>query len=175
VNRKVLILDLDETLIDTKPLKDFRNKRQWSECYSNTYLTSLYPSGDSFIQMVSEQNIEIAIVTNSPRKYAQTIIEHHRIPVSYLVAYHDTTRRKPHPDPILKCMDYFDDDNIEFIGIGDDVRDILAYRAAGIKSIAVTWGIHGETDFIDGKPNFLANSYEELIGIINSWGQSKCS
>jgi phosphoglycolate phosphatase len=47
--------------------------------------------------------------------------------------------------------------------IGDEVRDIDAARAAGIASIAVTWGIATEAALVAANPTRLVRKPEELL------------
>ncbi len=49
--------------------------------------------------------------------------------------------------------------------IGDTVGDILEARAAGVKSVAVTWGWHSRERLIATHPDFLVDTPEELLAI----------
>ncbi|MFZ2153583.1 MAG: HAD-IA family hydrolase [Microgenomates group bacterium] len=48
---------------------------------------------------------------------------------------------------------------------GDESRDIVAAKKAGIKSVAVTWGFEGEIPLSTANPDFLINKPEELLNI----------
>ncbi len=50
--------------------------------------------------------------------------------------------------------------------IGDEVSDIRASTEANINSIAVTWGFNSKEILLEEKPNFIANTVQELKDII---------
>lgn len=49
--------------------------------------------------------------------------------------------------------------------IGDTAGDILEARAAGVKSVAVTWGWHSRERLAAAGPDFLVDTPEELLAI----------
>jgi len=49
--------------------------------------------------------------------------------------------------------------------IGDTAGDILEARAAGIRSVAVTWGWHDRERLLAVRPDFLIDTPEELLTI----------
>ena len=57
---------------------------------------------------------------------------------------------KPHPAPLLHAAEVSGVAAGECIYVGDDLRDIQAGRAAGMKTLAVTWGYLGDTDQPEG-------------------------
>ena len=57
-----------------------------------------------------------------------------------------TAHAKPHPAPLLHAADLSGVAAGECIYVGDDLRDVQAGRAAGMKTLAVTWGYLGDTD-----------------------------
>lgn len=49
--------------------------------------------------------------------------------------------------------------------IGDETRDIEAAKKAGIKSIAVTWGLQTRISLQKENPDYILNNPDELLGI----------
>jgi phosphoglycolate phosphatase len=49
--------------------------------------------------------------------------------------------------------------------IGDTAGDILEARAAGVKSVAVTWGWHSRERLVAARPDFLVDTPEGLLAI----------
>jgi len=49
---------------------------------------------------------------------------------------------------------------------GDESRDIIAAKKAGIKSIAVTWGFEGEKPLSETKPDYLLSRPKDLLKFI---------
>ena len=65
---------------------------------------------------------------------------------SCVVSGDTTPHAKPHPAPLLHAAAVSGVAAHECIYVGDDLRDIQAGRAAGMKTLAVTWGYLGDTD-----------------------------
>ena len=73
-------------------------------------------------------------------------------------------RPKPYPDGIYKILDKFDEDKAVFIG--DATTDIISARRAHITSIGVTWAITKRKEFEEEYADYIIDSFEELIKIL---------
>ncbi|MBI2464803.1 HAD hydrolase-like protein [Candidatus Shapirobacteria bacterium] len=49
---------------------------------------------------------------------------------------------------------------------GDESRDILASKKAGLKSVGVLWGFEGEVPLSAANPDYLINKPKELLNLI---------
>ena len=65
---------------------------------------------------------------------------------SCVVSGDTTPHAKPHPAPLLHAAEVSGVAAHECIYVGDDLRDIQAGNAAGMKTLAVTWGYLGDTE-----------------------------
>ena len=65
---------------------------------------------------------------------------------SCVVSGDSTPHAKPHPAPLLHAAAVSGVAAHECIYVGDDLRDIEAGNAAGMKTLAVTWGYLGDTE-----------------------------
>jgi pyrophosphatase PpaX len=69
---------------------------------------------------------------------------------SGIVGREDVESRKPHPEPVLKCLGHLELDPQEVVYIGDSPIDIRAGKAAGSYTVGVLTGtsphevLHGE-------------------------------
>lgn len=79
-----------------------------------------------------------------------------------VVGIESTTRHKPEPDPLWFAMERLGGDRAEAVYIGDSPFDLRAARAAGIDSIAVTWGAFSEATLRAEQPTAVARSAAEL-------------
>lgn len=50
--------------------------------------------------------------------------------------------------------------------VGDELRDIQAAQSVGMRVVAVTWGFASRKNLKDAKPNWLADTPEELLRIL---------
>ena len=65
---------------------------------------------------------------------------------SCVVSGDTTPHAKPHPAPLLHAAELSGVAAADCIYIGDDLRDIQAGQAAGMKTLAVTWGYLGDSE-----------------------------
>jgi HAD superfamily hydrolase (TIGR01662 family) len=143
-----VMFDLDNTIVDSSKLKPLRDRRDWFACYKlMNKETSLLIKIEVFLTLL-QKGYKIGIVTNSPRKYAEVMLNLYQIPYDALVAYQDVTKRKPHPEPIQKCAQILKTQPQKCIYIGDDIMDVIAANRLGAYSIAVPFGIHNELDLM---------------------------
>ncbi|MFG4070534.1 HAD family hydrolase, partial [Escherichia coli] len=142
---EAILFDLDNTLINTNSLQEYRestNKQPLTDEQLST--TKLYPKTKTILDKLKQNNITLGIVTNSPRRYALDILEHHNIKDFFdtIVTYNEVGPDgiKPSPKGInlaLSNLKLNSNNNILFIG--DDAKDINASYAAGIKPLAPAW------------------------------------
>jgi pyrophosphatase PpaX len=83
------------------------------------------------------------------------------------VGAEDTERHKPHPEPLLAALERLGADAGGAVYVGDSPFDVQAARAAGMASIAVTWGrIHARERLERERPDAVAESVEELLAAL---------
>ncbi len=76
--------------------------------------------------------------------------------------------RKPSPGPILHLMELFSAIPKETVIVGDSPIDVAAGRAAGIWTVAVTYG-YGKAGF-ERDAHFVIHRMEDLAGVLGSIG-----
>ena len=126
-----VLIDLDQTLVDSKALKPSRDARDWSRVRKSLHLTRVYDFTSSFLNEIEQSKLPYGIVTSTPRSYAEAMVRHHDLQVSVVTAYHDTRAHKPHPAPLLHGLQRLGVSTGVYIG--DDEIDARAAEAAGIK------------------------------------------
>lgn len=85
------------------------------------------------------------IVTNKAEYLAKPLLEPLNLHTTLgcLVCGDTTPFIKPHPAPLLEAARRMEVDPSECVYVGDDARDISAARAAGMRSIAASYGYLG--------------------------------
>ncbi|MET0548187.1 MAG: phosphoglycolate phosphatase [Xanthomonas sp.] len=88
------------------------------------------------------------IVTNKPEALARLILPQLQWEqrCAVLVGGDTLAERKPHPLPLQVAAQRLGVAPHEVVYVGDDERDILAARAAGMASVAVLWGYRLDED-----------------------------
>ena len=77
----------------------------------------------------------------------------------------DTDFHKPRPEPILAALDKLNMKANSAAYVGDSRHDIIAGRAAGVRTVAALWGPFPRVQLEREQPDHLAASATELLEI----------
>jgi phosphoglycolate phosphatase len=50
--------------------------------------------------------------------------------------------------------------------VGDTTHDLLMAKAAGMRSIAVTYGVHNVRELLSGDPTWLADTFDDVLACV---------
>ncbi|MER2169178.1 MAG: HAD family hydrolase [Psychrobacillus psychrodurans] len=163
-----IIFDLDQTLIDSKEAEYYRSNRQWSEVYKMVPFLTPFEGVNEIVKEIMAKDIPFAVVTSSPSTYCKRVLNQWGWEPNSIVCFHDTNRRKPHPDPYLKAITTLNIDKKDIIAIGDNPSDIIAAKRAEVTSIGVTWGIDNHNDLIASNPDMIFHRVAEFAEFISN-------
>lgn len=150
-------------------------KNQFLDFYAADMVsnTSLFDGIDALLNNLEQHNIKWGIVTNKVEKLALPIIRHlgleNRSCVN--VGGDTTAHPKPHPEPLFYASQHANIDAHHSIYIGDDERDIIAGKAAGMATAVAAYGYCYLDDPTTWSADFIANQPGELWPIVQKWLQ----
>ena len=108
-------------------------------------LTAPFEGVTSLLDVLTQVGCPWGIVTNKAERFTQPMVA--GLPLlgrAGAVVCGDTTPyAKPHPEPLLEAARRLGVDPGACIYVGDDERDILAGRAAGMFTVAASYGYLG--------------------------------
>jgi pyrophosphatase PpaX len=87
--------------------------------------------------------------------------------VDEAVFLEDTERHKPQPDPILAALERLNVEPERAAYVGDSCHDMVAGRSAGVVTVAALWGPFPRAELECERPDFLAGSITDLLGIFD--------
>jgi len=129
--------------------------------------TALFPGMDALLNLLDEHAIPWGIVTNKHERFTLPLVKSLGLDLrtNAIVSGDTTPFAKPHPAPILLAVSQKQVQASNSVYIGDDLRDIQAGKAAGMKTIAAAYGYCGdhqppeswEADFIVYEPKDLTS------------------
>jgi phosphoglycolate phosphatase len=107
--------------------------------------TCLFPGIAELVQALEASGLCWGIVTNKPGWLTDPLLEAMALPFQpgCVVSGDTAARAKPHPDPLFHACGMIDRDPQVCWYVGDDQRDILAGRAAGMRTLAALYGYLG--------------------------------
>lgn len=116
------------------------------------------------LKSLSDKRIRLGVVSS---KKASTVLQGLRVvgldaAIDVLAGMDETAKHKPEPDPLLFAADALGADPSDCVYIGDADVDVLAARAAGMASVAVTWGA-GTREVLESlDPDAIVDTVDEL-------------
>lgn len=108
--------------------------------------TVLFPGIAALLAELSAHHVRWGIVTNKMTRLTQPLVAQLGLNHASCVVSGDTTAHaKPHPEPLLYAAQQLQLTPTQIVYIGDDLRDIQAGQAAGMKTIAAAYGYGGQS------------------------------
>jgi len=104
--------------------------------------TRLFPGMRELLHELERRDIAWGIVTNKAARFTDRIVESLRLRPDCVVCGDSTPHLKPHPAGLLLAAEKLKRPPQNCFYLGDDLRDIQAARASGMRAVAVTWGYH---------------------------------
>lgn len=117
----------------------------------------LFPNAIEVLKELRKRNLKIGLVTNTPRKQANKLLEHLKLAEYFdaIVGGDEVKNGKPAPDMIFEASKRMGINPIEAVLIGDTTKDIQSCKNAGCLSIGFR---------IDGDKRI--NNLKELMEVI---------
>jgi phosphoglycolate phosphatase len=105
----------------------------------------LFEGVSDLLNRLDEAKLPWGIVTNKSERFTNPLTELMGLSQRAVstVSGDTTPHSKPHPEPILHAARLANVDPSRSIYVGDDIRDIVAGKAAGMKTIAAAYGYCG--------------------------------
>jgi len=107
--------------------------------------TRVFEAMQPVLDMLAARGRAWGIVTNKAARFTEPIVRALGLhdAMATLVCGDTTPYSKPHPEPLLEAARRVGVDATHCIYVGDDQRDVLAGRAAGMATVAAAWGYLG--------------------------------
>jgi len=118
--------------------------------------TRLFPGTAELLMELRARGIKWGIVTNKATRFTVPLVSALGIAPDCVVCGDTTPHSKPHPAPMLRAALELALAPELCCYLGDDLRDVQAAHAAGMRAIAVGWGYHGIDD--DGPTSWGADA-----------------
>jgi phosphoglycolate phosphatase len=117
--------------------------------------TRLFPGMEALLAELKNRGIAWGIVTNKASRFTEKLVQDLALEPDCVVCGDSTPHLKPHPASLLLAAERLNLPPASCFYLGDDLRDIQAARAAGMRPVAVTWGYHSPDN--DGPPTWNAD------------------
>jgi len=139
--------------------------------YYQTYEDStwkVFPEIPHVLEILNKRKVPCFVVSSK-----KTAVVKRNLAAQDLVAFFEeiigsdaVTHYKPHPEGINKVVAHYQFDPTKTIMVGDAIFDIQMGKAAGVKTIAVTWGSHDPKKLSEENPDALVDAPREILDFL---------
>jgi phosphoglycolate phosphatase len=119
-------------------------REEFLDVYADTCCatTTLFPGVAELINELRRRELRWGVVTNKSTRFTERILVHLDLKPDCVACGDTTPHLKPHPASLLHAAEQLKLPPQACCYLGDDLRDMKAARAAGMRPIAVEWGYH---------------------------------
>ncbi len=122
-------------------------KQRFLELYSEQVCvdTRLYDGMEELLALLEDEATPWGVVTNKPTRFTVPLMAQLGLDkrAACIVCGDTAARAKPHPDPLLFAATLLGFRPEQCLYVGDDLRDVLSARAAGMPVLAAGFGYLG--------------------------------
>lgn len=130
--------------------------------------TRLFPGVADLIDAIEARQLRWGIVTNKAERYARPLLDLLQVGrrAACIIGGDTTGKIKPHPEPLLAASRALAIAPGACIYVGDDRRDIAAGRAAGMRTVAVTYGYLNGSDPVTWGADVVIDRPQDLLSVL---------
>jgi len=141
---------------------------QYEACL--TERTCAFPGVSELLEALLQRGLRWGVVTNKAQRFSMPLTR--AMPLfasaSTIISGDTTPHTKPHPAPLLEAARRLNLAPIDCAYVGDDARDILAGRAAGMQTVAARYGYLGaDADVARWGADAEVNSPLEVLKLLD--------
>jgi pyrophosphatase PpaX len=178
ISREVLMANVGQPLPRQMELLSAEHAEALLDSYrlhneeNHDALIKEFPGVEDSLARLRSAGIKVAVVTSKRRFSVDMALK--TFPglgdvVDQWITMEDTTEHKPRPEPLLKGLELLGNVPREQAAyVGDSPFDIAAAKAAGVKSVAVSWGAFSEDALRAAEPDHLVPDLDAAVDILLS-------
>lgn len=127
-----------------------------------------YPGIDALVRDLNEAQARFGVVTSKRLTTAEDALRLNDLKgrIELLATMESTSQHKPDPAPLLHGAARLSTPVERCVYVGDAVVDIRAAQAAGMPSIAVTWGAGARDDLVAAGPDHVIDDVAALHAVL---------
>ena len=113
--------------------------------------TRLFDGMAELLDQLDQERMPWGVVTNKAERFTLSLLQHLRLGerAACVVGGDTSARLKPHPDSLLHAAAALQLPASACVYVGDDLRDVQAARAAGMRVLAAKYGYLGDGGSIE--------------------------
>ncbi len=176
IPRETLLANVGQPLPRQMELIDAEKAELLLEAYRSHHeehhdaLIGEFPGVEEALSRLRSAGIKVAVVTSKRRLSVEMALKNFpglRNVVDRFVTLEDTTQHKPHPEPLLRGLELLGGvPKVRAAYVGDSPFDVQAAKAAGLTSVAVSWGAFSEDRLREAEPDHLVPDIDAAVDVL---------
>jgi pyrophosphatase PpaX len=176
IPRETLLANVGQPLPRQMELIDAEKTELLLEAYRHHHeenhdaLIQEFPQVAQALSRLRSAGIKVAVVTSKRRVSVEMALNNFpdlRDVVDRFVTMEDTNEHKPHPEPLWRGLELVGGvPKEEAAYVGDSPFDVEAAKAAGLTSVAVSWGAFSEDSLREAEPDHLVPDIESAVAVL---------
>jgi pyrophosphatase PpaX len=174
--REILLANVGQPLPRQMELIDTERAEALLESYRlhneehHDALIEEFPGVEESLARLGSAGVRVGVVTSKRRFSVEMALQ--SFPglgevVDRFVTIEDTAEHKPHPAPLLEALESLGGISPgEATYVGDSPFDVAAAKAAGITSVAVSWGAFSEDTLREAEPDYLVGDIGSAVDVL---------
>ncbi len=132
--------------------------------------TLLFPGVVEGLEALRGQGIALAVATSKYYASADALLKAAGIREHFdlVVGADQVSQPKPHPEMGEFIMRTLKVSAEHAVMVGDTTHDLKMARAAGMRSVAVSYGVHSVQELKSSEPTWLANTFDDVLQCIQT-------
>lgn len=125
----------------------------------------IFPGVTEGLRTLRDHGVTLAVATSKFYRSADALLVAAGLRdwFDLVVGADQVTNPKPAPDMGLLILRQFGTPADRAVMVGDTTHDLLMASAAGVRSIAVTYGVHNRQQLEAANPTWIADTFEEVV------------
>lgn len=167
--RNIIGLGLKEAIDALYPGGDSVFLERFVEAYRHHWFaishdSELFPGAPETLHLLKEAGFALAVATGKGRAGLDKVLRHTGLEAMFAATRcSDETRSKPHPQMLNEILHELDVRPGQALMVGDTEYDLQMANAAGVSSIAVSYGVHGRERLLQHQPLVCLDRISELV------------
>ncbi|MCP3061445.1 HAD family hydrolase [Myxococcus sp. K38C18041901] len=130
----------------------------------------LFPDVERGLAALRARGVRLAVATSKFHSSADALLTAATLRGFFdvVVGADQVTRPKPAPEMGLRILRELSVAPEHAVMVGDTTHDLHMARAAGLRSIAVTYGVHGLDELKTAEPTWIAHSFREVLDYLST-------
>jgi HAD superfamily hydrolase (TIGR01549 family) len=151
------------------------NTKEFMQIYLKAYYsfteakTKLFPNiADTLEALSAKSKLALITMRHCPNQVVQKELDYFGIAkyFTHIVTALDTSKPKPSPEALIRCVEALDVEMCDCIIAGDSVNDVRAGKAAGAGTVALLSGLFGREELAKECPDLILHNINELPGYV---------